>query len=65
MTIFLKAKKGIKIPFPGNPKRYLSEDGENVTYSFYWERRMLEGAAEKIKEKKKSKNDNLPSTGGN
>ena len=48
-TLLLKAKSGLKVPYPDNPYRYLEGDDpievhlQSYHDAMYWERRLMDG----------------------
>lgn len=51
MKFKLRPKKGVKVPYPMS-QRMLSEDGEEVSRSSYWLRRIKDGDVEEVLEPK-------------
>lgn len=49
-SIFIVPSKGIKVPFPDNPKMFVPEGGVLVNENVYWTRRLIEKSIS-IKEK--------------
>lgn len=43
MPILKPARPKLLVPFPGSPKRYLSEKGEHVELDQYWHRALSRG----------------------
>lgn len=50
-TIFVKPKAGLKIRRP-DTNSFLSEDGENVPNTTFWQRRLLDKDVELVEAKK-------------
>ncbi len=47
--IFIKPISGVMVKNPDNNDEYLSQDGEEVENTTYWQRRMIDGDVEIVK----------------
>lgn len=57
-TLMVKPKAGLVIRRPDS-KAILSENGERVPNTTFWQRRLLDGDVEEVKETKKHKQEDV------